>query len=168
MSRQGNKLYKLITQYLNHYVNNPIKEFSKSNEFTCLKLSTQLKLGKLAIENILISGVYLDLSKMELLNKSKKSEYLSSLEKYIESGIPDHNVDHIFSTLMIDRAIMPYIFREINWSIISILSASYISAHILIRSIFELIVKYLTTSKNTGMADMIDNITILSISDKIL
>jgi hypothetical protein len=100
------------------------------------------------------------------LDHSKKDEYIEELKKHIVSGEESDVVNGLFDILLIDKVFIPYLFREINWILISLLSSSYISVHILIRCVFESIIKFLTKNKNAGMSDRIDGISVLTNENK--
>ena len=65
------------------------------------------------------------------------------------------------------KYLLSYLTRELNWIVISILSASYISSFILMRAAFELIIGI--ASRHTGsMNDRIESISSLNQSEKII
>jgi hypothetical protein len=88
------------------------------------------------------------------------------LKNFLLNGEENETINNIFDVLLVDKRLIPYLFRELNWILISLLSSSYISVHILIRCVFESIIKFLTVNKNVGMADKIDGISILTDENK--
>jgi hypothetical protein len=157
MDKNDKKLYTLIQHYLKKYINDPIQNFIKKDSIDFLKISTEVVLLNLIYENIINSNEIVDKSKLEYLEYSKKDEYLKGLKNYLLDGKEKEIVNNLFDMLLVNKELIPYLFRELNWIIISLLSSSYVSVHVLIRCVFESIVKFLTKDKNAGMADKIDN-----------
>ena len=166
MDESSNKLYNLVQQYLKNYIDDPIKNFIEKEPVDFLKISTQVLLLNLIYENIINNNEIIDESKFKYLDHSKKDDYLKELNKYIISGKESDVVNNLFDLLLVDKVFIPYLFREINWILISLLSSSYISVHILIRCVFESIIKFLAKEKNVGMSDKIDSITVLTDENK--
>ena len=166
MDKDNEKLYALVQDYLKNYINIPIENFIEKDPIDFLKISTQVLLLNLIYENIINSDEIIDKSKMMYLEYSKKEEYINELKKFLVSSKETETVNGFFDLLLIDKVFIPYLFRELNWILISLISSSYISVHILIRCVFESIIKFLTKDKNVGMADKIDGITILTSGNK--
>ena len=166
MDKDNEKLYALVQNYLKNYINNPIENFIEKEPIDFLKISTQVLLLNLIYENITNSDEIIDKSKMIYLEYSKKEEYIKELKEYLVGNKESKTVNDLFDLLLIDKDYIPYLFRELNWILISLLSSSYIGVHILIRCVFESIIKFLTKDKNVGMADKIDGITILTTDNK--
>jgi len=61
--------------------------------------------------------------------------------------------------------LIPYISNLMNWIVISILSAQYLSSMILMRSIFEITINLLSNNKG-GMSTKIDNISFFNNNQK--
>lgn len=166
MDKNDEQLYSLVKNYLVNYIDEPIKYFIEKDPVDFLKISTQVLLLNLIYENIINSDEIIDKSKFKYLEHSKKSEYIRELQNYIISGEGNETVNNLFDILLVDKELIPYLFRELNWILISLLSSSYVSVHILIRCVFEAIIKFLTKNKDTGMADKIDGISILTVENK--
>jgi hypothetical protein len=166
MDKQDKKIYTFVQHYLKKYINDPIQNFIEKDSVGFLKISTQIVLLNLLYENIIGSSEIIDKSKLEYLEHPKKNEYLRGLEDYLRNGEENEIANNLFDTLLIDKKLIPYLFRELNWIIISLLSSSYVSVHILIRCAFETIIKFLTKNKNAGMADKIAGISILTDRNK--
>jgi hypothetical protein len=166
MDEIDNKLYTLVQQYLKNYINNPIKNFIEKEPDDFFKVSTQVVLLNIIYGKIINNKEIIDKSKSIYLDHSKKDEYISELKKHIISGEESDVVNNLIDMLIIDKDFIPYLFREINWILISLLSASYVSVHILIRCVFESIIKFLTINKNAGMSNKIDGIAVLTDENK--
>lgn len=166
MDKKDKQIYNAICKYLSYYINEPIKQLIDKNPIANLKIATQFSFIKILTENTLESKNLIDETRIRTWDIEKKEEYLSSLKNFIKTGNEDNNTKYILENMILNKSVLPYIFREMNWILISILSASYISSHILIRSIFELIINYMTSKKNCGMADRIDAIGILDSNQK--
>jgi hypothetical protein len=166
MDKKDTEIYTLVQHYLEKYINDPIQNFLERDPIGFLKISTQVVLLNLIYENIINSSEIIDKSKFEYLEYSKKDEYLKELGNYLRTGKESETVNKPFDILLVDKEFIPYLFRELNWILISLLSSSYVSVHILIRCVFESIIKFLTKNKNAGMADKISGISILTDKNK--
>jgi len=166
MDKKDKQIYNSICKYLSYYINEPIKQIIDKDPIANLKIATQFSFIRILTKETIESNKIIDETRIKTLDIAKKEEYLSSLKNFIDTGKEDENTEYILKNMIVDKAVLPYIFREMNWILISILSASYISSHILIRSIFELIINYMTSRKNCGMADRIDAIGILDSNQK--
>lgn len=102
------------------------------------------------------------------LSDSEKTEdslkdMINILKQFIENpdGRNSKKADKITKNIINKKKLLAYLVREINWISVSILSASYISANILSRSIFELLIG-ISTGMTGGMSDRICSISYLS------
>jgi len=105
---------------------------------------------------------------LDTCNKDQVEEMKQTLNDFI-NGEPDGGVakkaSEIINKFLNKKHLMAYLEREIKWIGISILSASYISPFILIRSVFELLIG-ISTEKNGSMSERIDSITFFKDDEK--
>lgn len=167
------ELTSVVSSYLDLYVSTPAFE-TVQNDF-----EGQARIAALgAMLHVISSHVYthgIDYDKQYLSNlpKDEIKERIKSFGQFIESQENNaENTDHIARSAMdyiisdsSKKSLLEYLIREINWIVISLLSASYISALVLMRSAFELIVGIATREKG-GMTDRIFSIHGLDETDK--
>ena len=159
-----NKLKKGIVNYLDVRVKKPAlqtvdKEFSVQQD-----IATILLFFKDTEKLILDHGEDLYLENLTNSSKEELENIITTLTPFINNpGEKTYSkrVDTIISNQINKKHLLSYLIREINWIAVSILSASYISALILIRSIFELLVG-IATNKPGSMSERIESINYLS------
>lgn len=158
------QLKTAIGTFLDSRVKNPALE-TVDKEFTVQKdIATILVMLTHAKQLILDHGEELYLENLAGLPKEKLEEIINILSPFISK--PDENnytsqVHEIINKQINKKHLLSYLIREINWIAISILSASYISSLILIRSIFELLIG-IATSEIGGMSHRIESINFLT------
>lgn len=164
IKRLTKELKKSIENYLEIWVKNPALQ-TVNKEFTVQKdVGTMLVLFKLTEGLILDHGSEIYLDNLTEMKKDELEETISTLRSFIDEIDEKHNtkrVDNILKNHVNKKNLLAYLIREINWISVSILSSSYISSLILIRSIFELLIG-IATSQNGSMTGRIESITYLS------
>lgn len=163
-----NKLKAVVSSYLNDQVTIPSletveKDFNKQDKLASLLLivqeTTRLVQEKgIDIDKEFLTSLPLDEieKRMEVLGRFLENDEIHS---NTQEGIHKDAYDYLRSDNS-QKYLLAYFEREINWIIISILSASYISALVLMRAAFELLVGVAT--RNTGkMKDRLNSIKFL-------
>lgn len=158
------KLKKSIGCYLDNRVLKPALQ-TVDQEFTVQKdIATILVILAHTEQLILNHGEELYLENLASLSKEQLDEIVHTLKPFIAK--PDEinytsKVHEIIDNQVNKKHLLSYLIREINWISISILSASYISSLILIRSIFELLIG-IATSQLGGMSRKIESVNFLT------
>jgi hypothetical protein len=83
----------------------------------------------------------------------------------VYTGKTDREAIEVMNLYRTRKNLLPYLTRELDWVVVSILSASYISASIIMRSILELLIGISTTSSGTTSSH-ISRIPFLSTEEK--
>ena len=173
MEDLSKKLSDLISNHVNKYVQKPTLETVNKNIHAPRRLGAALVLLRHSCSLASKDGMDYDENHLRQLSKEEIEKYLKTMEQFIEyvpSKSAAKNDKHLealklmknFST---NKHLMTYLEKEVNWIVISILSASYLSANILMRAVFELLIGIAT--KNTeSMSKRIDSITFLSNTEK--
>jgi len=162
-----NKLFQRIRANLSFYADKPIKELIESDSLNSVKISSLFLITRDLINDILIRKSLIEVERSEqIINQENKQRYLDSLNDFMKTGKLNKDVIELRKTIEYEKNALPFIFKEVNWILISILSSSYASAKILNRSLFEMVIQFMTTKPNSGMGDMIDGIKIITIERK--
>lgn len=101
-------------------------------------------------------------------DKEQLVEIEQTLKDFINGeadSVVAKKANRIIHKLINRKHLMAYLEREIKWIGISMLSASYISSFILIRSVFELLVG-ISTGKNSSMSERIASIKFFKVEEK--
>jgi hypothetical protein len=166
------KLEKVIGKYLDHYVKIPAFQTIRNDFELQNRLLNILRIFNTSKIYIIREGEDIDTDHLRELPKDEVLKHLKTLEQFIAeakispvSAPANAEVHRILQNGTTNKVLLPYLDREINWIVISILSASYISANILMRSLFELLIGFAT--KRTGsMKDRLAVITYLDPHEK--
>ena len=159
-----NQLKKGIENFLDSKVKKPALQ-TVDKEFTVQQdIATVLLFFKNTETLILDHGENLYLEDLSYSSKEELENIINILTPFIEN--PEEKsyskkVDTIISNQINKKHLLSYLLREIDWIAVSILSASYISSLILIRSIFELLIG-IATNKIGSMSERIKSIDYLS------
>jgi hypothetical protein len=159
------KAKSLVKKYLDDYVNSPALDLMENDIITHLSFPNILVLLKVTKEQIIHNGISFDKEKFNDLTEIEQTKVKKVLEDYISTGNETEEVKDLFKNIYSKKYLIFYVIREMNWALISIMSASYISANILMRSILELLVKYSTTNRG-GLKTQIDSIGYLEDTEK--
>ena len=159
------KLCSVVSGYLDTYVSKPALEtIAKDLEGQARVASLRATLH-IVTDSIRAHGIDYDKEYLANLPKEEIEMRIESLSKYIElqevSTAGDNEV--VLSAVKhLDNGsskkyLLEYLIRELNWIIVSLLSASYISSLVLMRSTFELTVG-MATRETGSMTDRIYSI----------
>ncbi len=166
-------LHSLVSGYLDDKVTKPSLETVDKDFFVQDRLVDMLLVISLLVEIAHKEGTELDKDFLRGLSKEEIEERIDVLTNFVDKyrlkdSAEIDPTENALGYLVEDNSrkyLLPYLKREINWIVVSILSASYVSSLILMRSVFELIVGI--ASKSTGsMSDRIDSVAFLSDKEK--
>jgi len=158
--RRVKKLKNLIAVYLNSLAIKPAMESIDNNPSVAFRLGNILvTLGK-SME-IMRSSMH-EFNELECSQVPEKD--LQRLKDITEKNEWSENdftfFGNIISKTCSKKCLLPYIHRQINWIAVSICNASYLSALILMRSIFELMINLLASKEKEGTREKINSILI--------
>lgn len=159
------KVQSLVKDYLDEFVYNPVKGLIENDIYTQLNFPIILVLLKITSEEIIRTGISYDKYILNSLPEEKRILYQETLEEYIKTGNKESEVAEIFKEINSKNYLIFYIVREFNWALISVMSSSYISANIIMRSVFEFMIN-ISTSNNEGVSARIDSISFLNLYEK--
>jgi len=151
-----NKLKTVVSSYLNDKVTIPSLETVEKDFDTQDKLASLLLIVQKTTRLVQEKGIDIDKEFLTSLPLDKIEKRIEVLGRFLEDDENHSNSQEgihkdAHNYLRSDNSqkyLLAYFEREINWIIISILSASYISALVLMRTAFELLVGVAT--RNTG------------------
>ncbi|GBE18882.1 hypothetical protein BMS3Abin16_01492 [archaeon BMS3Abin16] len=165
------KLIKAVVEYLDIYVKKPASETVEKDFHAQERLVHLLVLVRILSELIQKEGEEFDDEYLLQLPKTEIEKHFEVLNNFISSESSQQNQKLPEETIRLmklsrsNKHLLAYFNRELNWIIISILSASYISAYILMRSVFELLIG-ISTKKTGSMKNKIESIHFLSQEEK--
>ena len=125
---------------------------------------------RIAAELINEKGIEFDKAYLHKLPRQELEKRIDIYGKFINSESSnskkiDKKAHELLKNDSSKKHLLSYLLRELNWVTISILSASYISAHVLLRSSFELLIG-IATKVNGKMGERIESIEFLSIEEQ--
>jgi len=160
--RQIKKIKNYVAGYLKNMTIKPAMESTDNNSWVAIKLGNDLiTLGKS------MEAIGFIRHEFDELKCSKVSEKdIQRLKDVTEKNEWSENDFKFFGSIVSKtcskKCLLPYVHRQINWIVVSIYSASYLSAFILMRSVFELMINLLTSKEGeVGTREKINNILIL-------
>jgi hypothetical protein len=167
-------LEEAVTGVLDAYVTKPAIETINNGFYIQDKIAEIFLLTDTTYEIICEKGIELDTttSSEKIIYEEWKRRF-QLVESFIKSAKESSNEDIVISEdvkkickiYTAKKHLISYFKREIKWICISLLSASYISSYILMRSCFELLVNLSTKSKR-GMKERIYSIDYLMDPEK--
>ncbi|MCI0563965.1 MAG: hypothetical protein MN733_36280 [Nitrososphaera sp.] len=166
-------LHSLVSGYLDGRVTKPSLETVDRDFFAQDHLVDMLLVVSLLVDIAHKEGTEFDKDFLHRLSKEeieKRIDVLTNfVDKYrLQDATEIDPTEDALDYLVEDSSrkyLLPYLNREINWIVVSILSASYVSSLILMRAVFELVIGI--ASKSTGsMSDRIDSVACLSDKEK--
>lgn len=164
-SRLRQRLNKLVEAYLDVNVGTPALETMRKDFHAQNKLADMLTLLRVTIDCIKEYGLDFDKDYLKQLSKKEIEERINVLVAFIETCHLNEKTSEILRLDSSRKYLLAYVSRELNWVVISILSASYVSANILMRSVFELLIG-MATRKTGSMSERINGIFFLSPEEK--
>jgi len=159
------ELRKTIGSYLDKNVKVPAYETVEKDFYSLDKLAEILVMLTVTVTCIQKQGLDIDKNYPRLLNKQELEKVKAVMEEFIKTGNFTQEASDIMELFSSRKHLFTYLIREFQWVVISILAASYLSAHVIMRSVFELLVGIAT--KQTGvMSERINSIEFLSSEEK--
>jgi hypothetical protein len=149
------KLEKVVEKYLDHYVKIPAFQTVRNDFDLQNRLLNILRIFNTSRDYIIRDGQDIDEDYLRELSKNEVLIRMQTLEQFIAEAktstietIGNAEVHRVLQNGSTNKVLLPYLNRKINWIVISILSASYISANILMRSTFELLIGLATKKQD--------------------
>ena len=165
MTDKLSKLQQIIERYLDSLVKDPTFE-TIAKDFTAQdRLADLLLILDVAVKAISEEGVSFDKEYLTNLAKSEIEYRINALSKFLETERLDEQTAKLLYSDSSKKHLFAYFTRELNWVVISIFSASYISANIIMRSLLELLVG-ITTRETGSMKKRINSISFISSGEK--
>ena len=155
------ELQKAIEKYIDRNVKVPAFETIEKDFYAQGKLAEILVILTVTVACIQKQGLDIDKDYAKLLNKQELEKNIEVLEEFIQTGTLSQEAAKIMESFSSRKYLLAYLLRELNWVAVSVLSASYVSAHIIMRSVFELLVG-IATKKTGSMSERIKSIPFLS------
>lgn len=157
------ELEQYVMSYLDSFVTSPCMEMIRKDPQCHLRAVSLLCRVRYLEQQILRYGLVIDKEHLISIPQEELKRRINVLQRFIDSdALDDEQEAH--SYLMSDNSkkhLIAYVSREFNWIIVSIMSASYISALVLMRSVFDLLVCVATRSKGV-MSIRVDGISFLN------
>jgi len=174
MSRDERKLIekikKVFDKWLDSRVRHPAHKTIEKGTLDQARIANALALLKIIVDEIKRTDIPIDKDYFKSLSKNELLQVIGTMERYLkEENKKDESlsneVDSILKVGLLSKHLWSYIDREMHWIAISIMSTSYISSMILMRSIFELIIG-ISTKNREKMKLRIQSISFLSEQEK--
>lgn len=156
-----------VKSYLDTHVTTPCVQMLRDDPHCHLRVVNILTRVRYLSEQILRDGCEIDKAHLSSLSRDELERRIQVLTGFIEKEDTEtaHEALDYLKTGNSQKHLIAYVSREFNWIIISIMSASYISALVLMRSVFELLVGVATRTEG-GMKDRVDSITFFEGSER--
>jgi hypothetical protein len=158
-------LEKTVEGFMDIMTKTPSVETVRKDFHSQDKLATLLILLNNTIDLVYKEGIDIDKHFTSQLTKSEWQKHVDILVKAVHTGQFDKKTLKILDLDSSRKYLFAYARRELDWIAVSILSASYVSANILMRSVFELLIG-IATRKTGHMSDRIHAIAFLSTKQK--
>lgn len=162
------RLRSIVSSYLDIWVSRPSLETTSANIEGQARIASLGAMILILWDSIVEEGTDLDKEYLSSLSGSELRTRIDAISKAIEEGgFSNENKEIMLKAneYIIDgssrKFLMGYLAREYNWTLVSLLSASYISTFVLMRAVFESVIG-LGTRKTGSMGDRIDNIGCLN------
>lgn len=166
MSEEQREILKAVIQeYLHTNVNAPASETVEKDFYAIDSLGSLLIILQTTADSIREEGSDFDKEPSRKLTKAQWEEHVDILVKYIDTGQLSDKTIEILKLYSSKKYLLAYLVREVHWVAVSILSGSYISASVIMRSAFELLVGIATIETGT-MNERISRMTFLSAKEK--
>lgn len=170
MDREIENLQKVIGVFIDAHVKEPIFETIEKDFNAQATIADILDLFNISWEIMQKHGIEFDKEYLKGLPREEIERRIKILSDFIKSkGCKEDKTSEeaikILRSGSSNKYLLIYLDREIKWIAISILSASYVSSLVLMRSTFELLIGIAT--KETGsMKRRIESIEFLSPDEK--
>ena len=152
-------LKQAVLTYVDTRVKNPVFQTIHSDHTVSQDILTILMIFRVTETLILDHGSNIHTQDLDALSRAEVQNIADTLTQYLaEPNNQDYSTkaDSIIARFA-KKHLLAYLNREIQWLAVSLLSASYISSLILIRSLYELLIG-IATNATGGMSDRIESI----------
>lgn len=158
-------LHSVVSKFLDSYVSTPVLETVTKNIEGQARVVSLGALCLIVADSVKDHGIDFDKEYLVNLSKEEVNARIESFGRCIElqEASTAENSEMVrvaaeyLSSDSSKKYLLEYLIRELKWIIVSLLSASYISSFVLMRSSFELIVG-MATRETGGMTDRIHSI----------
>ncbi len=172
-NEENEELCSVVSSYLDTYVSSPTLETVTKDFEGQARIASLGAMLHVVADHIRAHGIDYDKQYLTSLPKEEISARIESFRQLIElqdttTTKTNEAIQDAMDYLVEDSSrkyLLDYLMREINWISVSLLSASYISSLVLMRSVFELIVG-IATRETGGMTDSIYSIQGLDDEEK--
>jgi len=162
------QLREVVTTYLRDQVTNPSLETVEQDFHAQDTLASLLLVVQTSSRLVREKGLGFDKHFLASLPREEIEKRIEALGEFLESGhgcllAGEEDYTEAREYLVSDSSqkhLLAYFGREVNWIVVSVLSASYISSLILMRSAFELLVG-IATRKTGAMKERLATIPFL-------
>lgn len=155
------KIQQIFDQWLNSKVRTPAFETIKYGLLEQTRIANAVALLNTLIKFILNNKYDIDLDYLQSLPKNELSIRFNKLNKFIENCNKEEYISNDIGIILKDGVLKKhlclYVDREIHVIVLLIMATSYISAMILIRSTFELLIG-IATRTNGPMKNKINSV----------
>ena len=138
---------KAIEGYVDSLVKTPFLDTLEKDIYVPYRISNIFRLTEISIDLINAHGSMFDKDYLMRLPKDKLDERIDTFDQFTNASEKSDRSESIHRKAMAflindssKKYLLAYLNREIDWIVVSIMSASYISANIISRSVFELLV----------------------------
>lgn len=167
-NKKNEELQNVIEAHLSRYVKAPAFETIEKDLYAQDKIADFLILLKVTTDCIKKDGLDFDKNQLQELPQDEIEKRITVLEEYIQTGGCTQETREFLKSNDSKKHLNAYLNNGLNWIVISILSASYISANIIMRSIFELLVAIATNGidGNNSMSFRLKSIPFLTLEER--
>ncbi len=159
------ELEQYVMSYLDTLTRSPCINMIRKHPHSHLRVVSLLARVIYLTQQVLSYGSDFDMKHLDSLSPEELNQRIDTLQRFFNGDDPDHvdvtqDIHRYLMSADSQKHLLAYVSREFNWVVVSIMSASYISSLVLMRSIFELLVGVAT--KTTGkMKERVDGISFL-------
>jgi hypothetical protein len=159
------ELEQYVMSYLDSFVTSPCMDMIRKDPQCHLRGVSLLARVTYLTRQVLRHGSDFDMERLSSLSPDELNQRIDTLERFFNGDDPDQggvtqDVHRYLMSADSQKYLLAYVSREFNWVIVSIMSASYISSLVLMRSLFELLV-YVATQTKGNFKDRVDGISFL-------
>jgi len=146
------ELERYVMSYLDSFVTLPCMDMIRKHPQYHLRAVSLLARVMYLTQQVLCYGSDFDMEHLDSLSQNELNQRIDTMKQFFDSDDPDqegitHDVHRYLMSADSQKYLLAYVSREFNWVMVSIMSASYISSLILMRSLFELLVSIATQTK---------------------
>ena len=159
------KLQRAIEKYLDIHVKAPVFETVAKDFAAQDRLADLLTILYAAVKSVSENVVPFDKEYLANLPKSELKHRIDVLTNFVQKKHLDEQTVKLLQSSSSKKYLFAYVIRELNWVVISIFSASYISANIIMRSLLELLIG-IATRATGSIKERVESISFISSNEK--